>query len=504
MEKKKIFVIINENGEELDKPRFQLINDTLFTLYPEDNFISMPYNPSGFFWNDKYYTLEENEELSLYYNNAFINWENVENNNFKIRYKTNSDETCLGCNDNSDGYYYVNNTEQKLCLNCAASKSFNHIISDGNGYLGFTDHVTVVEYNELFYNSSYFDNHFRGCNSCNLIFHSDHLTITRDGFICETCLSADYSQCDSCNRWANDNTFEFCRSYNDGETEVCSVCRDRFNSETIQTSTNSTSARIHSYHSGNIIWHPQRTDECQIGDTMFGFELEVEMRDGVAQDTAARIIQGAFNDINHEIWLSADSSINGNGGFEIITNPMTLPFWNTHPEILQVFHGFNKMVKAYHGEGCGMHIHISKNAITDSNHMERLLNFMSDGKEMVEIIAQRKPNNYWQHVPKENIPELKEMPRSDNHYEGVSIKRDTVEFRIFRPNLLPHRINKNIQSVYAFIEYAKENDDVFGFLDFVKANKNIYPDLYKYMEKIFRVPGAQIDLVEELLEMEEA
>ena len=231
----------------------------------------------------------------------------------------------------------------------------------------------------------------------------------------------------------------------------------------------------------------------------FGIEIEVEVREDISVATAAAEVKEAFNSINESMWLSHDSSIGGRGGFEIISNPTTKAYWDMHPNIAEKFYSFNKMVKAYHGTGCGMHIHISKTAIRNSDHMENLLNFMADGQEMIEIIAQRKPTNYWNHIPKGEVDELKKMQMSGDHYRGLAVKRETLEFRMFRGNLIPKRLNKNIEFVFAIVEYAKISADVFGFIDFVKKYKSDYPNLNQYLQEIFKLPGQQLDLVTELL-----
>jgi hypothetical protein len=136
-----------------------------------------------------------------------------------------------------------------------------------------------------------------------------------------------------------------------------------------------------------------------------------------------------------------------------------------------------------------MHVHINKAALSPLL-IGKLLVFLNHDytDELVCIIAQRSSNGYCDKAEKR----LKDggyawgQGRSADRYERLNVTRTTCEVRIFRGNLRPERVLKNIEFCHAAVGFCRDvsMQDVASpraFKDFLLKNRSIYPELVRFL-----------------------
>lgn len=183
---------------------------------------------------------------------------------------------------------------------------------------------------------------------------------------------------------------------------------------------------------------------------VYGVELEMEAIDGWCVDDAVEELGGRAK--GDRFILKEDGSLKE--GCELACAPMTLgehrEYW---PRILQP--GLLRV--AHSGAGtdrCGIHVHINRRALSDLTvgKIQAFANNQSaDG--LVSCIAQRSYSGYAKASWGKKVAE----GRYDNEdrYERVNTRSDTIEIRLFRGNLRPERVVKNVEFCDAVAKWAK-------------------------------------------------
>lgn len=355
--------------------------------------------------------------------------------------------------------------------------------------------------------------YYEKCEDCGDIVRMSNLTYveSRGGYICQSCLEDNYTRCDDCGHfWRNYelrdvNGNDICDDCLENHYVTCYLCGEYVLDDNAYHDENADEyycencirdIPIYDYHEFSD-FNIHKTIEDTIDCLTLGFELEVS-----GSILKANKFLEFFT--NQEIILMKDSSIE-NGGFEIITMPMSMTY----------FEGFKKRLEAglnylrendftSHNKG-GMHIHINQDSISKdmlANLREVLYGNDNDINTWLSI-TQRHPKNQsqWCRMNGTNVLSFYNIKRTPS-YEKIAIDYDrytalnysartgTYEFRIFNGNLRIERVMKNIQCVLALLAYAKEHEDnerplcnTTGFLKYVTENKEKYPDFAEFMEE---------------------
>ena len=180
----------------------------------------------------------------------------------------------------------------------------------------------------------------------------------------------------------------------------------------------------------------------------YGVELEVEGADDADLKEAARAVRDVMG--AHLGDVQRDGSLND--GFEIITQPMSLDvhrnLWATDPLFLLRQKGF----KSHQTTTCGLHIHVSRNALTE-HHIEKLSLFLNNTD--FQILWRRNSCNYARKCSVDSYGTNRD-DRKDERYNILNLTNEkTIELRAPKGTLIPSTLLATIEAFDAMIDYTK-------------------------------------------------
>jgi hypothetical protein len=299
------------------------------------------------------------------------------------------------------------------------------------------------------------------CADCNERFAADLDTYENDDDkrICESCRENYYS-CENCSCTIHsDHTFSF--PDDDNGTIYCRDCyreeernREPDDDDSDDSSDESSSSSLHDYS-----YRPRAIFNRAVGDksaTFYGLELETDHKE-------ARRRRGDDIDdagIPSLFYAKEDGSLEN--GFEMVSHPATLKYWQGFD---WSFLGKLKSAgyRSYDTTTCGMHVHVSKSALTRLDEL-KLLEFCKGNAEFILYISRRKRANLdaWSRVCREDRYTLirkakgSDIGEHDKRYTAINLVPDkTVEFRIFRGTLDAKSIMRNLAFVATMVQFVK-------------------------------------------------
>lgn len=177
----------------------------------------------------------------------------------------------------------------------------------------------------------------------------------------------------------------------------------------------------------------------------FGVELEVELKNGeYDREGKAKRLHEIINDGERgkRVFFENDGSLSN--GFEIITQPMSLP---AHHDMWQWLRDRDAVrgLLSHNTRTCGLHVHVNKDNLAQIQ-IAKIVMFINDPKNepMIRAIARRYAEGYCKIKDKQ----ISTAHVSTDRYEAVNITgRNTIEFRIFKGSL-------KYESVIAAIEFC--------------------------------------------------
>lgn len=313
----------------------------------------------------------------------------------------------------------------------------------------------------LLYCESCFEDRCFTCHDCDNAYLEKYSISYNGGLICESCYGDHYFTCEGCS--------EVCHNDDMACSEdgcYCEMCAP-----------DQSSGSIHNYHhKPRSIFHRVKGEE----KLYIGIELEVEGNRDHAEDVLE------YSNDENLFWIEDDSSIDN--GFEIVSHPATLEFhmdgfpWKTLTEDLR-----EKGFKSHNTSTCGLHIHVGKKTLTESNQIKMGL-FVGFNSDNLKILGRRDYNSFC-HKKELEKGNLKSAKYSPSRYEAINFTNEyTIEFRFFRGTLKYETIIASIQFVHALVKFCKGN----GFPSFVRpcwqefcffvTDKKEYKRLADYMK----------------------
>jgi len=242
---------------------------------------------------------------------------------------------------------------------------------------------------------------------------------------------------------------------------------------------------IYEYHETDAIDALGWPDETPENGLCFGVELEMEHKTRASYAGMLELSQALKGrDGNGKYILMHDGSLNASG-VELITLPYTLDGHQKGFNWAAVLDPTKGIGRSGSGtEACGMHVHINRKAISALT-LGKMLVFMNSAanSKLVELIAQRDGGQWARRVAKK----ITDGKKTDgDKYEALHIGHKTIECRIFKGNLRPDRVLKNIEFCHAMVNYARdasmqEVTGYDGFLKWINARKGIYSNLVKFL-----------------------
>ncbi len=319
------------------------------------------------------------------------------------------------------------------------------------------------------------------CAECATISDASYMTQVRGNngeyFICSKCESVwEYRICHSCDCAIDDSAWSY-------DYDCCDECAENRQSEDDYED----SSIIHNYSYKPYPHFLRDYDvSSQFPNLFFGAEIEVEMRRDYEYETTSTA-RSVFDSINgpsgNFAYLKHDGSLSN--GFEIVTHPATFEWWVSDDNpILNGIAEYSHKLRSYHSQNCGMHIHMSK-AEFSNYHLMRFLWFIHNRQEYVEFIAQRRSNNYARFSDSErnNVIKIAKAKYSNQgRFVAVNLENsETIELRVFKGNIRPKRILKNIEFCHALYAYTFIDTDGKGILDLelAESNSEVLSDITK-------------------------
>lgn len=201
-----------------------------------------------------------------------------------------------------------------------------------------------------------------------------------------------------------------------------------------------------------------------------GVELEIEC-DGADRRPTVNNLHEHINDgdMGKRVFFERDGSLRN--GFEIITQPMSLPM------IKETFGFLNQPrlidgLKSHNTDTCGLHVHVSRKGMS-SLQIAKMVCFINDPNNewLIRAIARRYANGYCKIQQKR----LGQAHMSVERYEAVNLtNRRTIEFRIFKGSLKYDAVIAAAEFVHALVEFTRPAESSLsalnsaGFLNFVQ------------------------------------
>ena len=309
---------------------------------------------------------------------------------------------------------------------------------------------------------------FYYCDACNKLYHNDDLYSDDHGnHICYDCYEGNYTTCESCGRIIqyDDSVYD--------ENDECSYCESCWEE------------RGHSEHIHNYYYKPSvdfkwsDNDNRRAHPLQEGIELEFNHED----PSDCRDGADDWYRIDGEDWfyLKHDGSLEN--GYEAVSHPASLLYWREHKDYLEKLLRTAEGNGAIAGEGCGLHIHVGKNAMSDVHKM-RLQTFVNENADNLVKIARREHSHWAKFKKVLNNPLCilkQDIEGQPDRYEALNwLNRNTVEFRFFKSTLCVNTLLACIEFVHASYVFTKNflhfNDIRRGnswqmFLDWIKGRK---------------------------------
>lgn len=371
---------------------------------------------------------------------------------------------------------YKTADEYYICDSCLDD---DYRYCDDCGEIFKYDEVTWIENDEKYICDSCLDEgEYYSCECCEKYFSKDGLERTYDNnWVCDDCRCNDYYYCNDCGRATHRDD---CHYIEYRDADYCPNCYENHGCEDY----------IYSYHDFDCFSKRKTADE-PLTNEYFGFELEVSGNRDYAEE---------FLDQVSDVVLMNDSSIE-NGGFEIVTQPMTRRYFKERFKPM-----FEKGLKfldqnGFYGHGMGgMHVHVSADVFSKRQiaQMAEILYGNEDDRNIWFCISQRKEKNMeeWSCMTDRNrsFDEIVNyeygMPKvADDRHTALNFdsRTFTYEIRIFNSNTRIERVVKNMECVFALVDYTRQEVDnpykcnTRGFINFVFDNRLEYPYLYAFL-----------------------
>ena len=245
------------------------------------------------------------------------------------------------------------------------------------------------------------------------------------------------------------------------------------------------------YEYGTNVIHehgwPRRTRKTSL---CFGVELELEATTHL--NFMQTIEDFGGRDGNGRFLLKRDGSLD-DYGMELVTLPYTLDDHRTYFSWDRLLtERLRGMARSGSGTSrCGMHVHVNRSVLTPLT-IGKLLVFLNGGSEydqddFISEIAQRYSNGYCSRDKAKKIttPFGKNRYKCDR-YDILNVGNATIEFRMFRGNLRPERVLKNLEFCHASIRFCEESGihesaSYRNFLRWMKRHRKEYPYLAAFL-----------------------
>ena len=275
--------------------------------------------------------------------------------------------------------------------------------------------------------------------------------------MCQRCVSENYFTCESCRELIHNDYYS-----QDGYCEGCWEDDDGDYRE-----------GIHGYHSG-VPWG-NRTFHSELGAygdgehdpslTYYGIEFECE---DIGTNYAPILYSLESGEYAH---AESDGSLSC--GFEVITEPATYGEWMAGGmgQVMREFHAqMIELGATFEAYTVGAHVHVSRSAFTDDNHLARFAIFGTHNTDYMRALSGRQGVGRYAHLDKYEPRQFGNAikRRRDDRSRWCNLTNaHTVEIRLFAGSNSFDDYLAHIEWITALIEYTRDlsaNDCLLGAL----------------------------------------
>ena len=344
------------------------------------------------------------------------------------------------------------------------------------------------------YNYNYFT-----CFDCDEIFHNNYQHETHDGdYICDDCYYDNYFTCNGCGEvYRTDDGY-----YNDDEDEYyCGNCYDQYCDD-------GGSELLQGYHDhARDFNHILKTSDSDNLNYTIGYELETERgNSSVTRSEYCKRIEREINSNERLVHFETDSSLDN--GVEIISEPMTLEYWNAQKDnkikaLINLCHSMN--YRSHNGGNCGLHVHFNKKFFGETSDEQQqkintLLLFFETYRDEITKLSRRERFSYCQFLSKKtsDLVDLKDEKQKQNiatsinyierakqytgHGDAINVNASTgktFEVRIMRGTLKHETFTACIEFIVNLIQcIANEPRENISFTKVVNYKPTTYLKQY--------------------------
>lgn len=206
-------------------------------------------------------------------------------------------------------------------------------------------------------------------------------------------------------------------------------------------------------------------------DLFFGIENEQTYEYSESRDRNLSNIYKLFDPT--VLFCKSDGSISG-PGFELVTQPMTLGFFNE----LAISSWFTDTRKH---SSCGMHIHLCRDSFRTELHIFKFINFIHNNDKLCNLVSGRDYNSY--NCKLEKKPSRATKPGSTSRYCRINTSgNSTIEVRMFAGCTSEFEMKYRVEFTHAIWKFY-ENTSIAdkNLLGFISNNRKTYPNIYKFL-----------------------
>lgn len=209
---------------------------------------------------------------------------------------------------------------------------------------------------------------------------------------------------------------------------------------------------IDTYHSSKRRQLVQHDDWTRANKRALGVELEIEVVNGAMPEDIASTLNDHINggDVGNKVFFERDGSLSN--GFEIISQPMSLPAqrklweWLNNKSLL-------KNMRSHQTTTCGLHVHVSRSEMT-ALQIGKIVTFVNNpyNEGFIRTLARRYAEGFCRIKQKK----VGTATQSDDRYEAVNVTPSkTIEFRLFKGSLKYQSVISAIEFVNALVAYTR-------------------------------------------------
>lgn len=239
---------------------------------------------------------------------------------------------------------------------------------------------------------------------------------------------------------------------------------------------------IHNYSYRQHLRFNYLPSEVPSDEIFFGFENEISFGSSGAKRTKA--LGELYKSYGREILTTkSDGSIQGEG-FEIVTQPMTLGFFNKLDGSKMTFEDQKKK-----DNGCGFHIHINRESFKGDVHLYKVINFINSNTDFITKVAGRASSSYAKTIGGKISSHIMRVKKggSSERYSNVNLQnKHTVEFRFCIGCNTEFEIRYRVEFIHSLICFQlisgiSSSVDVDAYRAYVMDNKKKYPNIFKFI-----------------------